>query len=93
MAKKFVSDLSKGDTVVVQDGVLGTISEIHPAGGKNVAIEFTNAPTMIIDVTTVVPVVQTRVDVSMSIDEVYNMVLDDQMSLVEFTSWVEGQKK
>lgn len=93
MAKKFVSDLCKGDIVVMQDGILGTIKEIHPAGGKNVAISFTNAPTAIIAQTTAVPVVQSKVDISISVEEMYNMVLDDKISLVEFTVWVAGQQK
>jgi len=92
MAHKFVNDLRKGDVVVVETGVLQVIKDIHPAGGKNVAIELNNDTTMIVGLTTLVPVVASKVDTSLSVDEVYNMVLDDRMSLTEFTVWVTAQK-
>jgi hypothetical protein len=91
--KKFVNDLRKGDAVIVEDGVLQTIREIHPAGGKNVSIEFNNGKTMIVGLTTLVPVVASNVDTGLSVEEVYNMVLDDNMSLTEFTVWVAARGK
>lgn len=92
MAHKFVNDLRKGDVVMVETGVLQVIKDIHPAGGKNVAIELNNDTTMIVGLTTLVPVVASKVNTSLLVNEVYNMVLDDRMSLTEFTVWVTAQK-
>lgn len=91
--KKFVNDLRKGDAVLVEDGVLQTIREIHPAGGKNVAIEFNNGKTMVVGLTTLLPVVSSKVDTDLSVEEVYNLVLDDNMSLTEFTVWASARGK
>lgn len=91
--KKFVNDLRKGDAVLVEDGVLQTVREIHPAGGKNVSIEFNNGKTMIVRLTTLLPVVSTKVDTDLSVEEVYNLVLDDNMSLTEFTVWALARGK
>lgn len=91
--KKFVNDLRKGDAVLVEDGVLQTVREIHPAGGKNVSIEFNNGKTMIVGLTTLLPVVSTKVDTDLSVEEVYNLVLDDNMSLTEFTVWASARGK
>ena len=93
MATKFVNDLRKGDAVIVEDGVLAVIKEIHPAGGKNVSIVFENGKTMIVGLTTLLPVVTSKADTSLSVEEVYNLVLDDNMSLTEFTVWVAAQRK
>lgn len=93
MALKYTSGLRKGDAVIVEDGVLSVIREIHPAGGKNVAIEFTTGKTMIVGKTTQLPVVTSKVDTNLSVEEVYNMVLDDNMSLTEFTVWVAARGK
>jgi len=91
MATKFVNDLRKGDAVIVEDGVLQVIKELHPAGGKNVSIVFENGKTMIVGLTTLLPVVTTKADNSLSVEEVYNLVLDDNMSLTEFTVWMRSQ--
>jgi hypothetical protein len=93
MANKFVNDLRKGDAVIVETGVLQVIRELHPAGGKNVAIVFNNGKTMIVGLTTLVPVVTSKVNTGLSVEEVYNMVLDDKMSLTEFTVWVAARGK
>ena len=93
MATKFVNDLRKGDAVIVEDGVLQVIKELHPAGGKNVSIEFENGKTMIVGLTTLVPVVTSKVDTGLSVEEVSNLVLDDNMSLTEFTVWAAAQRK
>ena len=57
------------------------------------AIEFENGKVMISGHTTQYPVVSCKVDTSLSVEEVYNMVLDDNMSLVEFTVWVDSRGK
>ena len=93
MATKFVNDLRRNDVVIVETGFLQVIKDIHPAGGKNVAIEFNNGTTMIVGLTTLVPVVTSKVDNGLSVEEVYNMVLDDNMSLTEFTVWVAARGK
>jgi hypothetical protein len=89
--KKFVNDLRKGDAVIVEDGVLQTIRGIYPAGGKNVSIEFNNGTTLIVGPTTLIPVVSSKVDTNLPVEEVYNLVLDDNMSLTEFTVWAAAR--
>jgi hypothetical protein len=48
---------------------------------------------MIVGLTTLVPVVTSKVNTGLSVEEVYNMVLDDNMSLTEFTVWVAARGK
>ena len=91
MANKFVNDLRRNDVVIVETGFLQVIKDIHPAGGKNVAIEFNNGKTMIVSLTTLVPVVSSKVDTNLPVEEVYNLVLDDNMSLTEFTVWAAAR--
>lgn len=91
--KKFVSELRKGDVVVIEDGVLQTVRAVHTGGKNNMSVEFENGKVMISGHTTQYPVVSCKVDTSLSINEVYNLILDDNMSLLEFTVWVSSQKK
>mgnify|MGYP006282666627 CR=1 FL=1 len=79
--KKFVSEF------------LQSVKSVHPGGKNNMAIEFENGKVMISGHTTQYPVVSCKVDTSLSVEEVYNMVLDDNMSLVEFTVWVDSRGK
>ena len=93
MATKFVNDLRRNDVVIVETGFLQVIKDIHPAGGNNVAIKFNNGTTMIVGNTALVPVVTSKVDTNLSVEEVYNLVLDDNMSLTEFTVWSASRGK
>ena len=93
MAKKFVNELRVGDVIMVEDGILQAIKTIHPGSKNTTAIEFENGKLMITGHTAQYPVVSCKVDVSMSIEEVYNSVLDDNMSLTEFTVWCSKKRQ
>lgn len=92
MAHKFVNELRKGDVVVFEDTILQSIKSIHSGSGKTTLVEFENGKVMLTGNTTQYPIVACKVDVTLSIEEVYNMILDDSMSLTEFTVWVTAQK-
>ena len=92
MAKKFVNELRIGDVIMVEDGVLQSIKTIHTGSKNTIAIEFENGKVMITGHTAQYPVVSCKVDVNLSVEEVYNLVLDDNMSLTEFTVWCSKKR-
>jgi len=92
MTMTYTSNIKVGDHIIVTDGDIQVVREIHPAGGKNAAIKFDTGTTMIVGLTTQVPVVKSNVDITLPIDKVYNLILDDNMSLKEFTIWCASNR-
>ena len=87
MAKKFVNELRKGDVIVFEDGDIQSIKSVNPGSKRTVVVEMQNGKVMITDHTTQFPVVSSKVDIDLSIEEMYNLILDDNMSLTDFTLW------
>jgi preprotein translocase subunit YajC len=92
MTTKYTSNLRKGDVVIHEEGILQTVKEVHPAGGKNVSIVFENNTTLIVNMNTKIPVLRSHVNTKLSIAEVYTMILDDNISLSEFTLWCNNNQ-
>lgn len=91
MVKKFVNELQTGDVVVFEDGNLQSVKLTQKGGDRSTLVKFANGKVMITGHTAQYPVVSTKVDTKLSIEDVYNLVLDDNMSLLEFTTWVQTQ--
>jgi hypothetical protein len=87
MAMKYPNKLIPGDKVLLEDGNI-QIVESTTVDRKNMSIKFRSGKTFLVNANTQLPVIVSNFDPSQhSIDEVYNMILDDRMSLYEFTLW------
>lgn len=87
MAMKYPNKLIPGDKVLLEDGNI-QIVESTTVDRKNMSIKFRSGKTFLVNSNTQLPVIVSNFDPSQhSIDEVYNMILDDRMSLYEFTLW------
>ena len=93
MATKYANKLQPGDTVVVSEGNIQTVKFVEPSSHRNVSIKFEGGHSMIVGATVQLPVMRSKyADTDLTIEDVYNMILDDKMSLAEFTMWVSRQK-
>lgn len=92
MAMKYANKLIPGDNVIVADSDIQTVTKIEPSGHRNVSIKFESGHLMIIGATTHLPVMKSKFDDELSIEDVYNLVLDDKMSLSEFSLWCSSNR-
>ena len=92
MTMKYPNKLIPGDKVVLHDGDV-QIVQSTTLDNKNMLIKFRSGKSLLINSNTRLPVVSSDFDpADYSIEDVYNMVLDDQMSMTEFTLWCSEKK-
>lgn len=92
MAMIYASNLHVGNRLIVSDSNIQEVVSIHPSGNNGVSLLLKNGKTFIVGMTSLVPVVSSKFDTNLTIKEVYNLVLDDNMSLVEFTEWCSAHR-
>ena len=87
MKQKYPNQLVVGDRIIIETDAK-TITNIEITSGSNYAISFENAPMVIIAKATKLWVKDTPFQHGdVTIEEMYNRVLDDDISLVDFTEW------
>lgn len=85
---KYANQLVKGDTIMVTTDELKVVKSVEHAGSRNVCIMFEDKCSLITAATTHLPVIQSKVNESViSVEEMYNLVLDDEISLKDFAIW------
>ena len=92
MAMIYASNLHVGNRLIVSEGNIQEVVAMHPGGSNGVSLLLKNGKTFIIGTTSLVPVVSSKFDTNLSIEAVYNQVLDDNMSLIEFTEWCSAHR-
>lgn len=87
MKQKYPNKLKVGDRLIVETDAM-TVTNIEITHGSNYAISFENAPMMVISKATKLWIVDTPfTNADVTIEEMYNLVLDDEISLVDFAEW------
>lgn len=91
MVTKYAEQIKAGDVIGLSAGELQVVKRVRPTAGRGVCMEFESNHTLIVSSTTQLPVVQQKKELDFTTEEVYNLILDDKLSLTEFTIWLAKQ--
>lgn len=84
---KYAEQVKVGDNIVLSNDDIQKVKSVVAAGNRNICIEFVGGHSIIVGVTTKIPVILNRAEINYTIEEMYNLILDDGISLVDFTAW------
>lgn len=90
---KYAEQIKAGDNIIISGDDIQEVKSVAFSGKKNICVEFIDGRSIIFGLTTQIPVIEMHSEVIQTIEEMYNLILDDDISLVDFTAWCKKIKK